>query len=418
MTGPRALLERAAASRLSRRVAGAATTVGSAPGRAVCIGEHTDYTGGRALAFAIDRYVAVALAPAPAGYTLVGADDLPVVRARAAVARSRPAERWANLPLGVLAELDRIGRPVPPCTLQVAADLPRNAGLSSSAALAAATLVAALRWTGAALEAGAAARLCWRAEHDFAGIPCGQMDQLTVVGGRPGAALLLDFAGPAPDPNPVPLRTPGAVWFGVDSGVRHDTGGTGYRTRRREWERVRRRLARLGVDARRLRPRDVASLTRTWPPPLPDRLRHVVGENRRVDRAVAAAAGGDTHALGRLLDRTQSSLRDRYSVGDPTTDRLAAALRRTPGVLGARVIGAGFGGTVLVLAGEPARGRDGALLRAAAAAVLGHPAPVLRLRVVGGAAGSARDVLHRSPRGWGRHTLVPVSQAGCQTGGR
>ena len=389
--GRAARLQRAAVARLDRLVPARRAAVGVAPGRAVCVGEHTDYTGGLALTFAIDRFIAVALAPAASGYTLAGADDLAVVRAAALVPRRRPGELWANLPLGVLAELARAGHEVPPCALQVTADLPRNAGLSSSAALTAATLVAALRWTGGSLDTAQAAELCWRAEHDFAQVPCGVMDQLTVIGGLPGRALLLDCARATR--TPVALRTPHARWFAVDSGVRHDIGGIGYRTRRAEWEQVRGRLSQLRLDPRQLRPRDLVAVSQGWPPPLPDRISHVVSENRRVAAAVRAARSGRVRAMGRLLNRTQASLRDRYQVGDPTTDRLAAALAELEGVLGARVIGGGFGGTVLVLAEDRASRRDGARLRAAAARVLGRAAPVVRLRPGAGAAWMAPDVV-------------------------
>ncbi len=365
--------------------------IGTAPGRAVVVGEHTDYAKGLVLAFAIDRRVVAAVGPAPAGYVVAGAGDLPVVRAGALEPRTAPAERWANLPLGVLHALTERGWAVPPCRIQLAADLPRGAGVSSSAAVTVATLVAVLRWLGLRLSAPSAADVCWRAERDFAGVPCGPVDPIVVVSARRGRGLLVDCETLAS--RPVRLTTPGAAWYLVASGVRHDVGGAGYRARRREWDRIATLLAAQRLDCRRLAPADVAGLARRWRAPLGQRLAHVVGENDRVTRAVEAAAVGATTALGGLLDATQASLRDRYQVGDPTTDRLTARLAALPRTLGARVVGAGFGGSILVLAALDPTRAVAAGLRAEALAVLGRPASVQRIRPSAGAGQLAADVI-------------------------
>jgi galactokinase len=267
---------------------------GEAPGRVNLIGEHVDYMGGRVLPAAIDRHVAVAGAPAKQWQ----------------VHSSTPGGRPY---LEALA--DELGRGAQ--RVAIAADLPAGAGLSSSAAL----LVAAARgWLGPGAGGIEAARLCRLAEHRASGVMVGAMDHLACALGRRGQALLVDLADPA-DPGIEYLPFPaGLAIVVVDSGIQRRLADTPYNQRREEA---------LHAD--------------------PRRLRHVESENRRVGYFAQALVRGDPAALGRLLLESHASLRDDFEVSLPVIDRLVERAVGLPGCLGARIMGAGFGGSVLAL---------------------------------------------------------------------
>jgi galactokinase len=194
------------------------------------------------------------------------------------------------------------------------------------------------------LDRVAIARLCSRVESDWVGAQTGLLDQLASLYGAPETALRIDFQTLAIDP--VPLRLDGWRLVVVDSGERHDLASSGYNERRAECARA---CELLGVAS--LREASAAELPRL-PEPLRRRASHVLGENERVGEAVAALQGGDLKALGGLLNAAHESLRDRYEVSTPAIDATVERLRRS-GALGARLVGGGFGGSVLGLF-EPA----------------------------------------------------------------
>jgi galactokinase len=311
-----------------------------APGRVNLIGEHTDYNDGLCLPVAIGFGVTVTAAPADdkvihAHAADLGEEDLFAVR------EPRPARGWRAFVRGTVAELLRAGHPVRGGSLTIEGSVPRGSGLSSSAALEVSLALALLGHSGASEpDRVALARLCSRVENVWVGAQTGLLDQLAALFGRSGHAVRLDMRSQSI--TPVPLSLGGWRLVTVDSGVAHTHAGSGYNERRRECESARQML---GVASLRdVGPADVTSL----PHPLDRRVRHVIEENVRVDQAVAALQREDLATVGRLLDETHASLRDLYDVSVPAVEETVTRLK-TDGAVGARIVGGGFGGSVLGL---------------------------------------------------------------------
>ncbi|HEY8584903.1 MAG TPA: galactokinase family protein [Capillimicrobium sp.] len=344
------------------------------PGRVNLIGEHTDYNGGRALPFAIDRGVTVRAAPLDGDAIEAIAHDVGE-EDRFALAHPDPGAAqggWRAFVRGAAAELAAAGHELRPARLEITGDVPRGSGLSSSAALEVALCLALLgpdRQPAGDAERIDLARLCSRVENDHVGAQTGLLDQLASLLGRDGCALRIDFA--ALQTEHVPLRL-GDGWrlVTLDSGETHSHAAGGYNERRRECAEV---CERLGVEhVSAARPEDLRRL----PEPLSRRARHVLEENARVDAAVDALRDDDLPAVGRLLDASHASLRDLY---DASTEAVEATVRRLreAGAAGARMVGGGFGGHVLALMPPGAElppgatvvepGPGGSLLAAAAA---------------------------------------------------
>jgi galactokinase len=312
------------------------------PGRVNLIGEHTDYNGGLALPFAISQGIVV---------DATAVDDL-VIRAHALdlgeefafSVTQRDRERgWRAFVIGMAAELEALGVDVDGAVLEIGGDLPRGAGLSSSAALEVALCLALLALAGVdADEPGRLelARVCSRVENEWVGAQTGLLDQLASLFGEPDAALLIDFATLAIEP--VPLRLDDWRLVVLDSGQRHEHAGGDYNERRAECARA---CELLGVqtlsEAR-------ASAAAQLPEPLARRARHVLSENERVRAAVAALHDGDMPELGVLLGSSHASLRDDYDVSTPAVEATVTLLLQA-GAAGARIMGGGFGGCVLGL---------------------------------------------------------------------
>ena len=313
-----------------------------APGRVNLIGEHTDYNGGLALPFAISRGIVV---------EAVACDDL-VVRAHAAdlgeqyafaVSQRARVHGWRGFVLGMVAELGAVGVSVGGARLEIAGDLPRGAGLSSSAALEVALCLALLAISGVdANELGwlELARTCARVENEWIGAQTGLLDQLASLCGEADAALLIDFA--TLELEPVPLKLGDWRLVVLDSGQRHEHAAGGYNERRAECARA---CEVLGVQT--LSEADASAAARL-PEPLGRRVSHVLSENRRVVAAVATLRDGDMPALGALLNASHASLRDDYEISTPAVEATVARLLEA-GAAGARIIGGGFGGCVLGL---------------------------------------------------------------------
>jgi len=375
--GPLAVNAEGRAGRAFARAFGAAPAVlGLAPGRVNLVGEHTDYSGGLVLPFAIDRRCAVAAGPAEAGGLEILAADF---HERVTLDREEPLRTIGaepdgpgrRYPAAVLAELRAwTGEPLPPMRLAIASDVPIGAGLSSSAAVEVATALAAASLLGRGPEGADLASLCRRAEHRAAGVPCGIMDQLASVLGRAGHALLIDCTSLRV--TPVPLEPPPGHWFLViDSGVTHDLAAGEYAKRVETCAKL---PEALGVPSLRAASLDRAHATRDQL--TDDQLRcarHVITENARVEATVKALHRGDMDEIGRFMNASHDSLRDDYRVSCAELDAIVDAVRRVPGVLGARLTGAGFGGSVLVLGqGAPAGCADAAV-RAYEARAFGAP---------------------------------------------
>jgi galactokinase len=324
------------------------------PGRVNLIGEHTDYNGGLALPFAISRGIVV---------EATAVDDL-VIRAHAldldeqfafAVSQRERERGWRAFVIGMAAELEALGVDVGGATLQIGGDLPRGAGLSSSAALEVALCLALLALAGIDPEQPGRlelARVCARVENEWVGAQTGLLDQLASLCAEPEAALLIDFA--TLQLETVPLKLGEWRLAVLDSGQRHEHAGGGYNERREECARA---CQLLGV---RLLSEADASAAAALPEPLARRTRHVLGENERVRETVAALRESDMPALGALLSASHASLRDDYEISTPAVEATVARLLDA-GAAGARIMGGGFGGCVLGLFAPAAAPPDDAL---------------------------------------------------------
>jgi galactokinase len=320
----------------------------SAPGRANLIGEHTDYNDGFVLPFAIARRTAVA-ARARRDRRIVARSALAPgtleIDLDAPIERGEP--RWGDYVRGVIAECLVLASDDGPLDVRgfdawIESDVPVGAGLSSSAALEVAVAGVVEALAGRRLDPVVKAALCRRAEHKFAGVPCGIMDQMASVLAGEDTLLFLDCRHMTWRQIALPAGEVEIVV--VDSELPHDLGEGEFGRRVAECASAARLL---GVPALRDATReDVGRLASE--PLLYNRALHVVEENARVLAAVDAIHTNDWELLGSLLDESHASLRDLYEVSRPEMDALVARLKNR-GALGARMTGGGFGGCAVAL---------------------------------------------------------------------
>ncbi len=321
-----------------------------APGRVNLIGEHVDYVGGLVLPMAVDRATTVEGAPDGGWVRLVSESASEPAEVPLDIDDPAAVEPpWARYVAGVVAEL----RPERGFDGRVTSTIPVGGGMSSSAALEVAVALA-LGFTGSATDL---ALLCQRAEQRASGVPCGVMDQLASAAGVEGHALLIDCATLEVEPVPLPEDLAVVV---VDSGQPRRLAASGYAERRAQAEAAQRALGPL-------RAASVADAEALEDGVLARRARHVITECARVLDFVAALRAGDLARAGALLTASHVSLRDDAEVSTPELDALVDQLTATPGVLGARLMGGGFGGCVVALA-EPGAAVAGWAVRAAVGA--------------------------------------------------
>lgn len=330
----------------------APSVIAVAPGRVNLIGEHIDYLDGWVLPVAIDRHLVIEAAatedgffefvPVRAGFgekVRIGPDEV--------FPRAEKRERWLNYLLGVIAGYRGEGIEVPGFRAVIHGDLPAGAGLSASAALETATALVIETLTGATRSVGERALLCQKAEHDYAGVPCGIMDQLAVGAGRAGCALLLDCRDLSTRSVPLPEDL---VIVVADTGVKHALGDGEYRLRREQCEAA---LAFLGAASfRDLDPALVEAARGRMDDTLYRRARHAVTEQQRVHAFVGAIASGDLETMGRCLREGHASLRHDFEVSCAELDGLVEtgyAFGAENGHVGTRMTGGGFGGSTVSL---------------------------------------------------------------------
>jgi galactokinase len=321
-----------------------------APGRVNLIGEHTDYNEGFVLPAAVDRGVAVAGRRVPGDSFTLHAVDLGERSTfpRGALERD-PGHSWADYFKGVVWALSNRGIDVPVCELAITGDIPLGAGLSSSAAyeVATARLLSALG--DFELPSLEVAKLAREAENGFVGVACGIMDQMASTFGEQGKALLIDCRSLAHETVEIPAGLKIVV---VNSGVRHSLASSEYNKRRAECEEGVRILASLRPGVRSLRdvgPDDEARFFAALPPVVRRRCRHVLSENARVLETVTAMRSGDLARLKILTAASHASLRDDYEVSCSELDTLVELALALPTCHGARLTGAGFGGSTVNL---------------------------------------------------------------------
>ena len=342
---------------------GTPASAARAPGRVNLIGEHTDYNGGLVLPAAIELATCVAVRPRPDATVCGFSRERGTAQARL---DDPPAGDWLDYARGTARVLADAGL-VRDAGFEIAvlSDVPAGAGLSSSAALEAATALALLTAAGAPevyVDRPELARLCQRAEVEFAGVPCGIMDQYAVLCTEPGAALLLDCARVQARSVPLPA---GIEILIFDTGVARALRSGGYAERRAECERAlagaRGALGRSLASLSELLATDFERLARALDPLALRRARHVVTENARVREFAAALEVGDLGRAGAAMFASHQSLSVDYDVTVPESDALVEDSSALAGCIGARMTGAGFGGCTVHLveaaqAGEFATG--------------------------------------------------------------
>jgi galactokinase len=350
-TGGPAGIEAAFEARFSQ----APTAVVRAPGRVNLIGEHTDYNAGFVLPMAIDRDIRIALRPRADDMVKVFAVDV-AQEATFSLAALERGEGWQEYVKGVAWALQEQGLALTGWDGVMAGDVPRGAGLSSSAALELAAARAFQATSGFAWEATRMATLCQLAENRWVGVNSGIMDQLISALGREGHALLLDCRSLEGEPVPLP---PGHVVVILDTGTRRGLVGSAYNERRRQCEEA---AVHFGVPALRDVAPEMFEAGAAGLAELPrKRARHVIGENARTLQAADAMRRGDATELGRLMNASHASLKEDFEVSSGALDAIVACAQAQPGCRGARMTGGGFGGCAVALVEE---GGVNAFLRA------------------------------------------------------
>jgi galactokinase len=322
------------------------TVVASAPGRVNLIGEHTDYNGGQVLPIAIGQRTWVAMARAQDGESsAVSAGE---AGGRFRIAEGHAAGAWWDYAHGTLRELAALGVPVSDVRIAVASDVPRGAGLSSSAALEVATALAGVvtaedrvldRWDDIAAAAH-------RAEADFVGVACGMMDQTVSAYAASRHALRIWCDNGRREHVPF-----GRAVLVFDTATPRELRSSRYNERRAECTAALYALRRVDPT--------LATLADAGPDlldsaDLPDvvrrRARHVISETRRVEQAVDALEANGP--LGDVLLASHESLRADFECSAPELDWVVTEAMRAPGIDGARLTGAGWGGCAIVVGDE------------------------------------------------------------------
>ena len=331
----------------------------SAPGRVNLIGEHTDYTGGLVLPFAIDARATLAVARNSDNVIRVVSAQRPGPVQEFSDADIEPhsaaARTWAGYLLGAVWALRTAGYPVDGLDLALDSQVPSGAGLSSSAAVECVTVLGAAVVSGITLDPMEIATLAVRAENDFVGVPCGPMDQTASATARAGSVLLFDTRANTVEHIPFDPAADGLTLLVIDTRVAHSLADGEYAERRAACERA---AAMIGVPSlRELTLDDLpAALDKLNDDVLRRRVRHVVTENGRVTETIALLRRGAIGDIGDLLTASHRSLQHDYEVSCVELDTAVECLLAS-GAVGARMTGGGFGGSAIAL--DPAN-RGGA----------------------------------------------------------
>jgi galactokinase len=338
-----------------------------APGRVNLIGEHTDYNDGFVLPMAIERHTLMLAHPREDGQARVHSTGEEAPATFDVDDKLTPGEpAWSNYVRGVVAGF--LNQGVNPGGFEALVDstVPLGGGLSSSAALEVATATLLEQLTGQTLDPTNKALLCQQAEHTFAGMPCGIMDQFISTMGQAGAALLIDCR--TQQAEAVPMDDPSVAVLIVNSNVKHELVGGEYAERREQCE-----AAAKAMDVAALRDADMAMLDDAKQRGAIDaqayrRARHVISENQRTLDAAAAMRQNDWATFGRLMGQSHASMRDDFEISCPEIDALVELAQQhmaDGAVYGSRLTGGGFGGCTVTLVQAEAAERVGDQIAAA-----------------------------------------------------
>ncbi len=325
------------------------TIVRSAPGRVNLIGEHTDYNDGYVLPVPLRaRVYAAGRLNGSKTVNIYAADyDQKATYNLNEIHHDRE-HPWTNYPKGITQAILDQGHHLSGCDILLKGDVPQGAGLSSSAAVEIATARLLNDLNGLQITPLEIAYIGKKAENEFVRVQCGVMDQFVASMGQEDNALFIDCR--TNDHENIPLPPDHTVVI-VNTMIKRELATSAYNERRRQCEEGVRLLKRSIPDIRALRDVSTDQLHHIdeLPQPIRSRCRHVVTENARVLESIKALKRGDMDHLGTLMNASHNSLRDHYQVSCPELDTLVEAARNTPGTLGARMTGAGFGGCTVNL---------------------------------------------------------------------
>jgi len=322
----------------------------AAPGRVNVIGEHTDYNDGFVLPMAIERYAIMAAAPSTAHGAINIFDahfrETATIDISGPVTRGLP--KWSNYIRGVLAGFQKRGEKIPALDVAFMSTVPLGGGLSSSAALEVCTATLMEAATGRGIDPVEKALIAQTAEHEFAGVPCGIMDQFISALGREGHLLLLDCR--TRQTELVPMNDLSVELLVINTNVKHELGSGEYAQRRAQCEAA---AKILGVRSLRdASPDQLEQAKSKLSPVVYARARHVIGEIERTVHAAEGIRQSNWPTVGQLMYASHYSLRDDYAVSCKELDvvvELAEDIGIVGGVYGCRMTGGGFGGCCVAL---------------------------------------------------------------------
>ncbi len=323
----------------------------SAPGRINLIGEHTDYNGGYVLPAAIHLRNHCFLSRRPNHDVRVWSKNFEQMDIFSLEnIEPDPTVKWANYVRGIFSVLQQEGATLGGVDILIWGDVPLESGLSSSAALEVSVIKGLSELFGLSIAPPRLALLAQKAEHEFAGVKCGIMDQFIAVFAQPRSALFLDCETLHFKSIPLNLEPSGLEILVCDTRVPRKLASSEYNRRRQEARSALAALRRIGIPSYREATLEALDKVR----PMIDatsyrRARHVISENARVLASVEALSRDDFQSLGQLLFASHESLRDDYEVSCPELDFIYEIARGFSGCLGARLVGAGFGGSAIAL---------------------------------------------------------------------
>lgn len=326
-----------------------------APGRVNIIGEHTDYNDGFVLPAAIDKAEWVVITSRTDNKILLYADEYQSFYDVSLNDLSPTSLHWPNYVLGVVDQLKKSGITISGFNLLLAGDIPIGAGLASSAAVECATLFALNELYSLQLTKAEMVHIAQKAEHTFAGVNCGVMDMFTSLFGKKDQLISLDCRNLFYEY--VPLELNGYKLMLLNTNVHHRLSTSEYNNRRQQCEQGVAWVSEQVPSVQALRDVTADMLDRYVKERdglIYQRCRYVVEENHRLLQACRDLRNGDIHSLGRRMFETHEGLRKQFEVSSPELDFLVDNVKDDPAVLGARMVGGGFGGCTINIVREDA----------------------------------------------------------------
>ncbi|GAB6188606.1 galactokinase [Marinitoga arctica] len=305
-----------------------------APGRINIIGEHTDYNDGYVLPFAIDKYINLEIKVSD--NFLFHSEN---TNQEISLLELKKTNTWADYIIGVILEIEKIKGKIQPFKFFVKSNLPIGAGLSSSAALEVVSAYALNDFLNLGFSLEEIALIGWKSENKFVGLNCGIMDQYASTLSKENHALFLDTY--TKKYNLIPLNLKEYNFYIINSGVKHELGNSEYNIRRKQCNEAlkilnKKTFKEVSYD-------DLKKLDKI----LYKRVKHILDENKRVIKTVESLKDNNIEAIGKYLFESHESLRNLYEVSCEEIDFIVDYLKNK--VSGARIVGGGFGGAVLVL---------------------------------------------------------------------